>query len=134
MLRRLIDRIPTLTPEQGDRAVNLTLAFTAGFITAMLAFQPAHASEIDDVFNKIGFTKTNRGVNRTIYATYERPMTLPACNRFIQILSTEFGEAPANIVETNTMRVVRFRNIERGSVLFTCDGRDIIANLSKNPG
>jgi hypothetical protein len=35
---RLIDAIPTPSPEQGDRMVNLTLAFTAGFILAMLAF------------------------------------------------------------------------------------------------
>jgi uncharacterized protein involved in exopolysaccharide biosynthesis len=38
MLRRLIDAIPTPTPEQGDRAVNLMLAFVAGFITAVLAY------------------------------------------------------------------------------------------------
>jgi hypothetical protein len=37
-LIRVIDAIPTPTPEQGDRAVNLTLAFVAGFIVAMLAF------------------------------------------------------------------------------------------------
>ncbi len=38
MLRKLIDAIPTPTPEQGDYAVNLTLAFVAGFITAVLAY------------------------------------------------------------------------------------------------
>jgi hypothetical protein len=38
MLRKLIDAIPTLTPEFGDALVNLTLAFTAGFIVAMLVF------------------------------------------------------------------------------------------------
>ncbi len=37
MLRKLIDAIPTPTPEQGDYAVNLMLAFVAGFITAVLA-------------------------------------------------------------------------------------------------
>ena len=37
-LERAIDAIPTPTPEQGDRAVNLTLAFVAGFIFAMLVF------------------------------------------------------------------------------------------------
>jgi hypothetical protein len=37
-LNRVIDAIPTPTPEQGDRAVNLTLAFTAGFIFAILVF------------------------------------------------------------------------------------------------
>jgi uncharacterized protein involved in exopolysaccharide biosynthesis len=37
-LIRVIDAIPTPTPEQGDRAVNLMLAFVAGFILAMLAF------------------------------------------------------------------------------------------------
>ncbi len=37
-LKRAIDAIPTPTPEQGDYAVNLTLAFVAGFIVAMLAF------------------------------------------------------------------------------------------------
>jgi hypothetical protein len=35
---RLIDSIPTPSPETGDRMVNLTLAFVAGFIVAMLAF------------------------------------------------------------------------------------------------
>ena len=38
MLRKLIDAIPTPTPEQGDYAVNLTLAFVAGFIVAILAY------------------------------------------------------------------------------------------------
>jgi hypothetical protein len=37
-LIKLIDAIPTPTPEQGDRAVNLTLAFVAGFILAMLVY------------------------------------------------------------------------------------------------
>ena len=37
-LTRIIDAIPTPTPEQGDRAVNLALAFVAGFITAVLAY------------------------------------------------------------------------------------------------
>ncbi len=37
-LTKLIDAIPTPTPEQGDRAVNLTLAFVAGFILAMLVY------------------------------------------------------------------------------------------------
>lgn len=38
MLRKLIDAIPTPSPELGDSLVNLTLAFTAGFILAMLVF------------------------------------------------------------------------------------------------
>jgi hypothetical protein len=38
MIRKLIDSIPSMDPEMGDRAVNLTLAFTAGFILAMLAY------------------------------------------------------------------------------------------------
>ncbi len=37
-LTRVIDAIPTPTPEQGDRAVNLTLVFVAGFIFAILVF------------------------------------------------------------------------------------------------
>ena len=37
-LVKIIDGIPTPTPEQGDRAVNLMLAFVAGFIVAMLVF------------------------------------------------------------------------------------------------
>ena len=41
MLRRLIDSIPSIDPETGDRAVNLTLAFVAGFILAMLIYQGA---------------------------------------------------------------------------------------------
>ena len=38
MLRKLIDSIPTPSPETGDKWVNLALAFTAGFIFAMLVF------------------------------------------------------------------------------------------------
>ena len=38
LLTRIIDVIPTPTPEQGDRAVNLTLAFIAGFILAMQVY------------------------------------------------------------------------------------------------
>jgi hypothetical protein len=41
MLRRLIDSIPTPSPELGDKLVNLTLAFVAGFILAMLVYQGA---------------------------------------------------------------------------------------------
>jgi hypothetical protein len=37
-LARLIDAIPTPTPEFGDRMVNYTLAFACGFITCMIAF------------------------------------------------------------------------------------------------
>ena len=35
-LTKLIDAIPTPTPEQGDRAVMYTCAFAAGFIVCML--------------------------------------------------------------------------------------------------
>ncbi len=35
-LIRLIDAIPTPTPEQGDRAVMYTCTFAAGFIFCML--------------------------------------------------------------------------------------------------
>jgi hypothetical protein len=38
MLRKLIDMIPTPSPDFGDALVNLALAFTAGFIIAMLIF------------------------------------------------------------------------------------------------
>ena len=38
MLRKLIDAIPVLSPEFGDALVNLGLAFTAGFVIAMLVF------------------------------------------------------------------------------------------------
>jgi hypothetical protein len=38
MLRKIIDGIPTPTPEQGDKMVNLALAFVTGFIVAMLVF------------------------------------------------------------------------------------------------
>ena len=37
-LIRLIDAIPTPTPEQGDRAVMYTCLFGFGFIVGMLAF------------------------------------------------------------------------------------------------
>jgi hypothetical protein len=38
MLRKLIDWIPVPSPEFGDSLVNLALAFTAGFLIAMLVF------------------------------------------------------------------------------------------------
>jgi hypothetical protein len=38
MLRKLIDWIPTPSPEFGDKLVDLMLAFTAGFVIAMLVF------------------------------------------------------------------------------------------------
>jgi len=37
-LENLIDAIPTPSPEFGDTLVNLGLAFTAGFLIAMLVF------------------------------------------------------------------------------------------------
>jgi hypothetical protein len=38
MLRKLIDMIPTPSPEFGDTLINLALAFVAGFVIAMLVF------------------------------------------------------------------------------------------------
>ena len=38
MLRKLIDRIPTLDPEFGDNMITLALAFVAGFVIAMFIF------------------------------------------------------------------------------------------------
>ena len=38
MKRNIIDMIPTPSPELSDKLVNLTLAFVAGFIVAMLVF------------------------------------------------------------------------------------------------
>lgn len=38
MLEKFIDSIPVLSPETGDKYVNLMLAFVAGFIVAMLVF------------------------------------------------------------------------------------------------
>ena len=38
MKRNIIDMIPTPTPEQGDKMVNLMLAFVAGFIVGLLVF------------------------------------------------------------------------------------------------
>ena len=37
-LERAIDAIPTINPETGDRLVNLTLAFIAGFVFALIIF------------------------------------------------------------------------------------------------
>lgn len=37
-LIRIIDAIPTPTPEQGDRAVMYTCTFIAGFILGMLVY------------------------------------------------------------------------------------------------
>jgi hypothetical protein len=38
MLRKLIDSIPSIDPETGDKVLNLALAFVAGFIVAMLVY------------------------------------------------------------------------------------------------
>jgi hypothetical protein len=37
-MKNLIDMIPTPSPELGDKMVDLTLAFVAGFMLAMLIF------------------------------------------------------------------------------------------------
>jgi hypothetical protein len=37
-LEKAIDAIPTINPETGDRLVNLTLAFIAGFVFALIIF------------------------------------------------------------------------------------------------
>ena len=37
-LENIIDAIPTPSPEFGDALVNLSLAFVAGFLIAMLVF------------------------------------------------------------------------------------------------
>ena len=37
-LVKIIDSIPTPTPEQGDRAVTLACSFVTGFIFAILVF------------------------------------------------------------------------------------------------
>ena len=37
-MKNLIDMIPTPTPEQGDKMVNLALAFVAGFIFSILVY------------------------------------------------------------------------------------------------
>ena len=94
----------------------------------------AQATEISNAFKQMGFTQTNRGTNATVFATYERNMDFQTCNRFIGILAQKLNRAPTNIVETSGMRVVRFGPIDFGSMLLTCNGQQIIANLSKNPG
>ena len=94
----------------------------------------AQAGPVEDAFLKMGFNQTTKGVNKTVYASFEKNMDINTCNRFIANLASNLGRAPTNIVETPFMRVVRIGPTDFGSLLFTCNGSQIIANMSKNAG
>ena len=51
------------------------------------------------------------------------PMSFEKCVLSIQMLATQLGIAPINIVETTQMRMVRFPTSD-GSVLVTCSKPD----------
>lgn len=61
-----------------------------------------------------------------------RGMSFERCIDSIQDVSTELGKAPINIVETNTVRIVRFNTVD-GSVLVTCSRPDRKMVITRSP-
>jgi len=62
-------------------------------------------------------------------------MSFDSCNGHIRTTAGKLGIAPVNIVETNSMRIVRFPATD-GSVLVTCSAEDgtMAVIRSDNPG
>ena len=52
-----------------------------------------------------------------------QPMSFQNCLTTIRRVASDLQTAPINIVETRSMRVVRFRTVD-GSILVTCSGPD----------
>ena len=104
------------------------------FVALMAAAGAAQANQLGNALTQMGFTQTTQGVNNTVFASYERSMDFSTCNRFIGLIGQNLGRAPTNIVETSATRVVRFGNIDFGSMLLTCNGARAIINLSHNKG
>jgi hypothetical protein len=55
--------------------------------------------------------------------TAVRKMDFSTCLKLIRSTAADLGAAPVNIVETKTLRIVRFVT-DDGSVLMTCSGPD----------
>ena len=60
-----------------------------------------------------------------------KTMSFNACLQVIKNTATQLGVAPKNIVETNDMRMVRFKTSD-GSVLVTCSRPDYTMVLTKS--
>ena len=62
-----------------------------------------------------------------------KTMSFEDCVKTIQITASQLGVAPINIVETNDVRMVRFRTAD-GSVLVTCSrvDRKMVITRSKS--
>jgi len=61
-----------------------------------------------------------------------RSMDFEACVKTIRTMTARIGQAPKNIVETNDMRMVRFR-LSDGSVLVTCSRPDRKLVITRSP-
>jgi hypothetical protein len=95
----------------------------------------AQADPLGDSLKQIGFNQTNKGINKTVFAVYEKPMDLSSCQRFTTILATNLRVAPTNLVETTIFRLVRWPT-DFGSMLLSCSGPDAkaVIALSRNNG
>ena len=104
------------------------------FVSLALALSvvTAYADETSDAFIKLGFKQTNKGVNNTVFAVFEKDAPFGWCTGFIAHLATNLGRAPTNIVETTSLRVVRFGPIDWGSLLITCSGSDSHMSLMQS--
>jgi hypothetical protein len=56
-------------------------------ITALILVATAAAAQagpVEDAFIKMGFTQTNRGLNNTVYATFEKTwISIPVIDSFL---------------------------------------------------
>jgi hypothetical protein len=59
-------------------------------------------------------------------------MSFDACLATIEQVSTDLGVTPVNVIETTTVRMVRF-NTADGSVLVTCSAPDEKMVITRSP-
>jgi hypothetical protein len=60
-----------------------------------------------------------------------RPMGFEQCLELIRNTATQLGVAPKNVVETSTVRIVRFVTSD-GSVLVTCSRADQKVTITRS--
>lgn len=62
------------------------------------------------------------------------PMSFEDCLLTIRKVSSQLGVAPANVVETNILRIVRFTTDDGSgeSILITCSGPDNLQIINKS--
>ena len=71
-------------------------------------------------------------LDSTTTRSISAPMGFSDCHAMIRRLGTAAGVAPVNIVDTTTVRMVRFRMAQGGSLLVTCSANDRKAVLTRS--